>query len=61
MTYVQHFKLSMNMAKILANGSVKATIHAFLPDTYVTSTSDTVRHITHLLKTSGCTNSKKIN
>lgn len=58
MTYLEHFKFSMNLAFIQLEGSIKAVIHAFLPDVYVSSTNDINRHIRHLLDTSGCTTTK---
>jgi hypothetical protein len=54
MTYLQHMKLSLYFSYILAKGSVKAFIHAFLPDNYVSSTSDLVIETKKLLESNGC-------
>ena len=54
MTYFQHCLFSLEMSYYFGVGSVKAIIHAFLPDYYITSTTDTVNYIQHRLKNSGC-------
>jgi hypothetical protein len=38
------------MSKLMFKSSIKAAIHAFLPDTYITSTSDTNMQLTEMLK-----------
>ena len=54
MTYFKHMKLSLYLSYLLAKGSIKAIVHAFLPDTFITSTSDLNEKIQYILKTSGC-------
>ena len=54
MTYYEHFCFSMEVAYIFSLGSFKAIIHAFYPDMYVTSTTDTVMNIQQRLKQMGC-------
>jgi len=54
MTYVEHFKLSSEMAYVLGIGSIKAIIHAIYPDAFVTSTTDTINYIQKRLSESGC-------
>ena len=54
MTYLEHFCFSMEMAYVLCSGSFKAVVHAFYPDLYVTSTTDTVNSIKRRLKMVGC-------
>ena len=54
MTYVQHFKFSMEMSKHLFIGSWKALVHAVYPDVYITSTTDTVNLVSKRLNESGC-------
>ena len=54
MNYYSHFRVSIRFAFILFIGTVKATVHSFLPDWYITSTSDTVDTITKLLNDTGC-------
>jgi hypothetical protein len=54
MTYVEHFKLSSEMAYVLGFGSIKAIIHAIYPDAFVTSTTDIINYIQKRLSESGC-------
>ncbi len=54
MTYVQHMVFSLEMSYRLAVGSVRAVVHAFLPDCYVTSTTDTMKLIQQRLLEVGC-------
>lgn len=54
MTYYEHFCFSMEMAYAFGIGSLKAVVHAFYPDVYVTSTTDTVVGIQQRLEKSGC-------
>ena len=42
MTYLQHMKLSIELSSLFFIGSIKAFIHAFIPDIYITSSSDLV-------------------
>ena len=57
MTYFQHARLSFNFSLIFLKASKEAFIHAFYPDKYITSTSDTVKEITKILEESGCRDS----
>jgi hypothetical protein len=54
MSYMSHAKLSLTLCYKLFRGSVKAFIHAILPNFYVTGTSDTVYEISNILERSGC-------
>lgn len=54
MTYFEHMKLSLYFTTVLWIGSIKAFIHAFLPDTYITSTSDLCHHLHKTLQSAGC-------
>ena len=54
MSYFQHMKLSLYFSWIFSKASVLAFIHAFFPDTFITSTSDTNKQIEKILKESGC-------
>lgn len=54
MTYFEHLKLSLKLCYLLGKGSLKAFIHAFIPDKYITSTSDLVNEISNIIKESGC-------
>ena len=54
MTYFEHMKLSLYFMKILYIGSIKAFIHAFIPDVYITSTSDVSINLQKTLRSAGC-------
>jgi hypothetical protein len=48
------------MAYLFAVGSLKAVVHAILPDFYVTSTSDLVKEVQQHLQDAGCRDDEKI-
>lgn len=54
MTYFKHMKLSLYFSYLLTKGSIKAIVHAFLPDIFTTSTSDLIANINYISKVSGC-------
>ena len=54
MSYCQHLKLSLYFSYILGKGSIFAFVHAFFPDTYITSTSDLSKQLQTTLKSAGC-------
>ena len=54
MTYIQHMKLSLYFTWVFSKAAILALIHAFFPDTFITSTSDTHKKIEKILKESGC-------
>ena len=54
MTYTEHFLFSMRMSAVLFYGGFCAIVHAFIPDIFVTSTTDTVHYIFTQLKSVGC-------
>ena len=54
MSYIQHMKLSLYFTLLFSKAAVLALIHAFFPDTFITSTSDTHKKIEKILKESGC-------
>jgi len=56
MTYFRHFSFAIEMAWYLGTGCIKSTIHAFIPDIFVTSTTDTVALIQRRLSQVGCRN-----
>ena len=56
MTYFEHLKLSLNFSFLMFTGSIKAIIHAFLPDYYIKSTSEINNKITRMIQESGCNN-----
>ena len=63
MTYVEHMKLSLGFSKTLMVASFQALTHAFLPNTFVTSTTDIHAKIGVELKEAGChkTSDSKLN
>jgi len=54
MTYFRHFSFAIEMAWYLGLGCVKSLVHAFYPDIFVTSTTDTVNFIQLRLSQIGC-------
>lgn len=54
MSYFEHMKLSLGFASTFFVGSVKAVIHAFFPNTFITSTSDIQKQIGRELSQAGC-------
>ena len=54
MSYFEHMSLSLGFSKTLMVASLKALIHAFLPNVYKRSTSDTHQLIGSQLAAAGC-------
>ena len=54
MTYLEHMKFSLELSSVFFIGSIKAIIHAFIPDTCVTSSTDTVRIAGEKMQKAGC-------
>jgi len=54
MTYYQHLLFALEMSYHLGMGAVKSLVHAFLPDYYISSTTDTLSHVQLRLSQSGC-------
>lgn len=50
MTYIEHFKHSMYFSYILLDNSIKAFVHAIIPEFFKTSTTDVNKKLTLLLK-----------
>ena len=50
MTYTEHFKHSMYFSSILLDSSIKAFVHAIIPEYFKTSTTDVNKKLTILLK-----------
>ena len=59
MDYQTHAKFSLQMAYLFTQGALKAVVHAFLPDFYVTSTSDLVNEVQQHLQDAGCRNEEE--
>jgi hypothetical protein len=45
MDYLEHMMISLNYAAILFISCIKALIHSFIPDVFVTSTSECIVEI----------------
>ena len=54
MSYTQHCKLSLKLCLLMLLGCIKAFIHAFIPDLFITSTSDINKKISIILNNHGC-------
>ena len=54
MSYTQHCKLSLKLSLLMLLGCIKAFIHAFIPDLFITSTSDINKKISIILNNHGC-------
>jgi hypothetical protein len=54
MTYFEHMRLSLGFSATLFIGSFKAIVHAFLPNYFITSTTDVWKQIGQELKEAGC-------
>ena len=50
MSYFEHLLISLNYALILFISSIKAFIHSFIPDLFVTSTTECIVEINNKLK-----------
>ena len=40
MSYLEHMQFSASLSKIFAEGAVKALIHAFFPERFITSSTE---------------------
>ena len=49
MDYVEHMLVSLNYAAILFISCIKALIHSFIPDLFITSTSECILEINNKL------------
>ena len=59
MSYFEHMKLSLYFSWLFSKASILAFVHAFFPDTFITSTTDTHKKIEKILKESGCRGENK--
>ncbi len=50
MTYTQHMKFSLGLSKIFLVASVKAVIHAFIPDVLIASSTDYIELLKNKMK-----------
>jgi hypothetical protein len=54
MSYYEHCTFSLTLARHFAVGSLKAIVHAFFPQLFLTSSTDLVRMLVHELEAAGC-------
>lgn len=54
LSYYNHLKLSLYFSKKFFIASIKAFIHAFFPNNYITLTSETVSKILSVINYSRC-------
>lgn len=59
MTYTEHLFLSLYFSFIMWIGSMQAFVHAFIPDMFITSTTDLAHDIQNIIKRSGCNRPSK--
>ncbi len=54
MNYGSHMIFSLNCSYIMFIGSIKAFIHAFIPDVYIASSTKIVNKLQKLIREAGC-------
>ena len=54
MNYAEHTILSLTLSSKLFIGSIKAFIHAFIPNAYTSSSSDLVKELDAIISSAGC-------
>ena len=54
MSYLEHMALSLQLSRIFCVGSLKAIVHAFLPDYYIKSSTNVVIEAQQLMANAGC-------
>jgi len=54
MTYLEHMRLSLELSSLFFVASFKSLIHAFIPDIYITSSTDTVYLAKQKMSKAGC-------
>ena len=60
LSYIEHAQLSLTLSGKLFVGSVKAFIHAFVPEAFKTSTSELVKELQYIIDNSGCNKIKDV-
>jgi len=55
MTYKTHFAFSLKLSFKFALASVKAFIHALIPNVFISSSTEALNDINKIVKNSGCT------
>ena len=59
MTYFEHMKFSLYLAYKFFIASIIAVVHAFIPDIFLTHSSDIIKLLDNELKNAGCRDKKK--
>lgn len=59
MSYFEHCKFSLYLARKFAFGTFAAIVHAFFPGRFLTHSSDMVRELSNVLLRAGCMSSDK--
>ena len=54
MSYLEHMALSLQLSRIFCVGSLKAIVHAFLPDYYIKSSTNVVIEAQQMMANAGC-------
>lgn len=54
MSYFQHCCFSLKLARYFMVGSFKAIVHAFIPNLYITSSSDMIEDVKDEISNAGC-------
>ena len=54
MSYIEHARLSSSLGVLFAVASVKAFVHAIVPDMFVTSSSTAVQDADGRMQKAGC-------
>ena len=54
MSYFQHCCFSLKLAHYFIVGTFKAIVHAFLPNFYITSSSDMIEDVKKEISKAGC-------
>lgn len=54
MNYYKHLKVSLNYSRIFFIATIKSLVHAFIPNLFITSTTNTINKISNLLIMSSC-------
>ena len=49
MTYFEHMKFSASLSKLFVEGAIKALIHAFFPEIFITSSTDISKQLQRTL------------
>lgn len=54
MSYLQHCCFSLKLARYFMVATLKAIVHAFIPNFYITSSSDMIEDVKEEISNAGC-------